>query len=86
MPHSKLAGYGKSGKIWVNPNVPKKLQARLRRHERVERKLRQQGLSYRQAHRRALKEEHRGMTKKQIAEYEGTLGAVARWYPRKRKR
>jgi len=83
---SRLAGYGKRGPIRVNPHVPKtfrgiKVRSRLVRHEKVERKLRRSGMSYRRAHRKALKSEHRGLSKKQIATYEGKLGSVARWKP-----
>jgi hypothetical protein len=82
---SRLAGYGKRGPIYVNPNVPVKyrgidMKRRLLRHEVVERRLRQKlGLSYREAHRLALKAEHEGLTKRQICIYEGKLGSIARW-------
>jgi Mn-dependent DtxR family transcriptional regulator len=81
---SRLAGYGKRGRIWVNPNVPKQFRARLIRHETVERQLRKQGMTYKEAHRKALEAEHKGLTRKQIARYEGKLGAIARWKPYKR--
>jgi len=81
---SRLAGYGKRGRIWVNPNVPKQFRARLIRHETVERQLRKQGMTYKQAHKKALEAEHKGLTRKQIACYEGKLGAIARWKPYKR--
>ena len=84
MVQSRLAGYGKRGKIWINPNVPSELRARLRRHETVERQLRQQGKSYREAHKKALEAEHIGMTQRQIAVYEGKLGAIARHKPARR--
>jgi hypothetical protein len=91
---SKLAGYGARGPIRVNPAVPKKhkgidVRKRLVTHEKVERKLRlRDGLTYLQAHARALVEEHRGLTKRQVQVYEGILGAVARhypYYPKKKK-
>ena len=83
---SRLAGYGKRGPIRVNPHVPRsfrkiKMRSRLVRHERVERRLRRSGMSYRKAHRKALKSEHAGLTRKQVATYEGKLGSVARWKP-----
>jgi len=83
---SRLAGYGKRGPIRVNPHVPRsfrkiKMRSRLVRHERVERRLRRSGMSYRKAHRKALKSEHAGLTKHQISVYEGKLGATSRWKP-----
>jgi len=87
---SRLAGYGKRGKIWVNPHVPTTfkgitMKIRLLRHEKVERKLRlKQGLTYREAHKKALKKEHKGLTKHQIQVYEGKNGAIARWKPQKK--
>ena len=83
---SRLAGYGRRGRIRVNRHVPEsfrgiKVRSRLVRHEKVERKLRKSGMSYRKAHRRALKSEHAGLTKHQISVYEGKLGSVARWKP-----
>jgi hypothetical protein len=86
---SRLAGYGKRGKIWVNPHVPTvfrgiRMKERLKRHEKVERKLRlKEGLTYHEAHREALKKEHKGLQKRQIAVYEGKLGSIARWKPKK---
>ncbi|MCK9568508.1 hypothetical protein M0R72_06175 [Candidatus Pacearchaeota archaeon] len=84
---SRLAGYGRAGPIRVNPHVPKtykgiQVRKRLVTHEKVERALRiKEGLTYLQAHARALKAEHAGLTKKQVQIYEGILGAVARHYP-----
>jgi len=91
LPQSKIAGYGKKGRIWINPRVPWRFKGidvrrRLLRHEKVEIKLRKQGLPYRKAHELATEEEHKGLTKRQIAVYEGKLGSIARWHPRKRKR
>jgi hypothetical protein len=88
---SKLAGYGKRGKIWINPHVPKTFKGismfdRLFKHEKVERQLRQKGLTYPKAHEKALKQEHEGLTRKQLRIYEGKLGAIARWLPRRKKR
>ena len=77
-PPSKLAGYNKRGEIWINKKVPRRLRARLRRHEEVEIGFRKKGMTYKQAHRLALKAEHRGLTRRQIAVYEGELGAIAR--------
>ena len=79
-----MAGYGRRGPIRVNPHVPRsfrgiKVRSRLLRHEKVERKLRRSGMSYRRAHRRALKSEHRGLSKRQVSMYEGKLGSIARW-------
>jgi hypothetical protein len=90
--HSKLAGYDKHGHIWVNSSVPERWQGhhmrhRLIRHESVEYALRKQaGYSYRDAHKMALRAEHKGMTKKEIQRYEGYLGSVAHHYPPKRVR
>ena len=86
MRRSRLAGYGRRGRIRINRHVPRsfrgiKVRSRLLRHEKVERRLRRSGLSYRKAHRKALKSEHKGLSKKQIAIYEGKLGSVARWKP-----
>ena len=87
---SVIAGYGSRGSIWINKHVPETyrgidMRARLKCHERVERELRlKYGLSYRQAHKAALKPEHEGLTKKQIAIYEGKLGSIARHHPRRR--
>jgi len=82
--HSRLAGYNKSGCVWINPNVPHNMRSRLRTHESVEFALRQQGKSYREAHRQALKAEHKGMSRCEIAHYEGKLGAIARHKPVRR--
>jgi len=88
-PKSRLAGYGRRGRIWVNPKVPKtykgiSMRSRLLKHEKVERKLRiEKGLSYPEAHKEALKAEHSGLTKKQVRVYEGKLGSIARHYPRR---
>jgi hypothetical protein len=84
---SRLAGYGKRGKIRVNPKVPKVykgivVRSRLVTHEKVERKLRlRDGLTYIKAHAAALKAEHKGLTQHQISVYEGLLGSIARHYP-----
>ena len=87
-----MAGYGKAGKIRVNKHVPAsykgiEVKARLLRHERVERRLRrEEGLTYAQAHKRALVEEHKGLTPRQIAQYEGKLGNIAKNHPYKRRK
>jgi hypothetical protein len=81
---SRIAGYTK-GKVWINKKVPKKLRKRLLTHEKTEVKLRKQGYTYKQAHKRALKAEHKGMTKRQIFKYEGKLGAIARWHPTRKR-
>jgi hypothetical protein len=84
---SRLAGYGKRGPVRINPNVPEtykgiQVRKRLITHEKVERKLRlKDGLTYLEAHAKALKEEHRGLNKRQVQVYEGLLGAIARHYP-----
>ena len=89
---SRLAGYGRRGKIRINKHVPHtfkgiRMKARLIRHEKVERRLRcEEGLTYAQAHQVALIEEHKGLTQKQIAVYEGKLGAIARHHPYKRRK
>lgn len=88
--HSRIAGYHEHGKIWVNKHVPQTfhgidMKRRVLRHERVERKLRlrkKNPLPYRKAHKIALEEEHRGLSKKQVFQYEGKLGQIARDHPR----
>lgn len=90
---SRLATHT-GGRIRVNRHVPVKpvkigksrisLRARLRRHERVEKKRMDAGLHYKKAHKMALKAEHKGLTKKQIQQYEGKLGSIARWKPPRR--
>ena len=89
---NRLAGV-RRGRTWVNRFVPRSItvgakridpRAKLRIHERVERKLMKNGLSYAKAHKIALKSEHRGMTRHQVAVYEGYNGAVARWHPHRR--
>lgn len=82
-PHSKIATHGARGGIYISSRVPESwrgidVKARLRRHERVEYHLMQQGLSYKEAHKKALKQEHKGLTKKQVQAYEGKIGSLAR--------
>jgi hypothetical protein len=77
-PPSRLAGYNERGEIWINKRVPRRLRRRLRTHEEVEIGFRNQGMTYKQAHRLALKAEHKGLTRRQIAVYEGELGGIAR--------
>jgi len=89
LPYSKLAGYNKQGKIWINPNVPKtykgiSMRKRLLRHEEVELQLRREGYTYEDAHKKALEEEHKGLTQEQVSQYEGKLGSIAKHYPMKR--
>lgn len=86
---SAIAGYNKRGQIWINRKVPKyykgiNVKARLLKHEKVERELRKKGIPYKHAHKVALREEHKGLTRRQIAKYEGLLGAIARHYPKRR--
>jgi hypothetical protein len=88
-PKSRLAGYNKRGRVWINPKIPKRfkginLRKRLKAHEITERRLRKRGLSYKKAHKEALKVEHKGLTKKQIRIYEGKLGSIARWHPKRK--
>jgi hypothetical protein len=64
--------------------IPRELRSRVKRHEEAEYNGRRNGLTQRQAHRKALKVEHRGMTPHQVSVYEGKLGAVARWKPGRR--
>jgi hypothetical protein len=79
---SSIAGYGKRGPVRVSNKVPTsykgiRMRDRLEKHERVERALRlKNGLSYQAAHRRALIEEHRGLSRKQICLYEGKIRSV----------
>jgi len=89
LPQSKIAGYGKRGRTWINPKVPRRFKGidvrrRLLIHEKTEIKLRKQGLPYKKAHKLATKAEHKGLTKRQIFIYEGKLGSIARWHPHRR--
>ena len=89
LPQSKIAGYGKRGRIWINPKVARRFRGidvrrRLLIHEKTEIKLRKQGLPYKKAHKLATKAEHKGLTRRQIFIYEGKLGSIARWHPRRR--
>lgn len=82
-PHSRVATRGSRGGIYIHPKVPRSfkgitVRSRLVAHERTEYKLMQKGMSYRQAHAKALKVEHRGLSKKEIAVYEGKVGSIAR--------
>jgi hypothetical protein len=60
------------------------VRRRLLIHEKTEIKLRKQGLPYKKAHKLATKAEHKGLTRRQIFIYEGKLGSIARWHPRRR--
>ena len=73
----QLGGYV-NNRIWVSKAVPKKLRKRIHKHERTELNLRKKGYSYKKAHKIALKAEHKGLTKKGIARYEGKLGAISK--------
>jgi 16S rRNA G966 N2-methylase RsmD len=89
--NSALATYNKNmTRIKINKCVPRKagnikVLKRLRTHEKVEIKYRKppHNLSYREAHKKALKAEHRGLSQHGISVYEGTLGATARHRPMK---
>ena len=86
-PKSRLAGYSSRGKIWINSKIKGADRKRLKVHEKFEYAYRvKTGAGYKKAHKKALKVEHKGMTKRQIAKYSGRLGAIARWYPAKRRR
>jgi hypothetical protein len=83
---SVLGGYtlGKKGVV-INPKVPRvwrgiKMRSRLKAHEFIEKKEREAGTKYKPAHNKGLKEEHRGLTQKQISQYEGKLGSIAARY------
>ena len=78
IPRNYLGGYTARGKVWVNKAVPKRFRKRVRAHEEHELKLRKKGWSYKAAHKSALKVEHRGLSKKGIARYEGHMGAIVR--------
>jgi hypothetical protein len=79
---SSIAGYGKRGPVRVSNKVPTsykgmRMKDRLKRHEKTERKLRlENGLSYPAAHRRALRAEHKGLSRKQIHLYEGKIRSI----------
>ena len=86
-PKSKLAGYSSRGKIWINKKIKGADRKRILKHEKFEYAYRARtGAGWKQAHKKALKVEHKGMTKRQIAKYSGRLGAIARWYPVKRRK
>ena len=86
-PKSRLAGYSSRGKIWINKKVKGADRRRLHKHESFEYAYRvRTGAGYKTAHKKALKVEMRGMSRKQKARYSGRLGAIARWYPAKRRR
>ena len=86
-PKSKLAGYSSRGKIWINKKIKGADRKRLRIHEKFEYAYRKKtGAGYKKAHKKALKVEMRGMTRRQKAKYSGRLGAIARWYPAKRRK
>ena len=85
---SHLAGYTPSGRIVLNPHIPEKwrgisMRKRVRRHERVELHLRKKLHDYDHAHDMAVKAEHKGLSKKQIQQYEGKLGSISRLHPLK---
>lgn len=74
----KLAGFSKSGKVWVNSALPNAVQARVRRHQKTFQKARLNGASTSEALRLARKAEHKGLGKKQILSYEGHVGALTK--------
>jgi hypothetical protein len=83
--HPLLAGFTSTGKPWVNQAVKTEISKdafnRVMRHQRVfMRKITdtKNPLSWTAARKVALKAEHKGMTKKQVARYEGRLGALER--------
>jgi hypothetical protein len=84
---------GKPG-VQINPDVPAcyrgiSMRSRLRAHATTEKRLREKGMSYSLAHKKALKKEHQGLSQKRISTYEGKLGSVARhskWKPHIKKR
>ena len=77
-PGSRLATYSPNGHIWINAEIPRGMRGRVRKHEQTEYRLRKEGMSQHEAHAKALKAEHKGMTRHQVAVYEGTLGAIAK--------
>jgi hypothetical protein len=78
MPLRKLAGFSKSGKVWVNPNLPVEVQARIRRHEKTYQRVLEQGKSRTEAIKVARKEEHRGLSHHGVMVYEGKVGALTK--------
>jgi hypothetical protein len=56
---------------------------RVREHEKYERSRRCKGDSYPTAHRKALKREHRGLSKHGIARHEGKVGRAVRGSPKR---
>jgi hypothetical protein len=78
MPLRKLAGYTKTGEVWVNPNLQANIRARIRIHNKEFQKAREQGNSRTRSLRLARKTEHKGMTKHRIMVYEGTIGGLTK--------
>jgi uncharacterized protein YdaU (DUF1376 family) len=82
-PKSRAAGYSRSGKTWVNKRIPRSERKRVREHETYERRQRCKGDSYKKAHRKALKREHRGLSRQGVSKHEGRVGAAVRGQPRR---
>lgn len=77
-PPSRTAGYHRNGKVWMNKKIPRGERGRVREHERYEREQRCHGDSYKVAHKKALKREHRGLSRHGVARHEGRVGAAVR--------
>lgn len=77
-PRSRAAGYSQSGRTWVNKRIPKSERRRVREHETYERRQRCKGDSYPKAHKKALRREHRGLSRHGVARHEGRVGAAVR--------
>lgn len=83
--HRRLCGFDKQGDIWINPRVKGEDRTRVIEHMKTFKELRKQGYSFTHAYRNALKAEHKGLSKKQVQEYEGNMGHIARFHPSHRK-
>jgi len=77
----RLATVTERGAVRINPNVKGQDRTALMRHQKTFIKEIKQGNSFTGSYQKALASEHRGMTKHQIQQYEGRLGAIARYHP-----
>jgi hypothetical protein len=62
----------------VSKRIPKSERRRVREHETYERKCRCQGGSYKTCHKKALKKEHQGLSRRGVSRHEGKVGAAVR--------
>ena len=81
MPFRKLAGFNKNGAVWVAPELPKRIQVRIRRHEKTFQRKRLQGQTRAEAIEAALKAEHRGLTKHERILYDLKVARLTKKLP-----